>query len=408
MIELHVHVASGENTQAALSVLDAELAPRTHGPRLIFAFYGCDLDDESLHAYLSSRFPGSPIIGGSSFGGVMTHRGIEGPGAVALMLIDDDGGDYGVAAAPLGEDPGEVAQSLLGQALARCNCNGELPELIWIYQAPGHEEAVVEGLRRVIGDRCPIVGGSSADNDVSGRWRQLGPSGPMADGLVVAVMFPSSRIGFAFQGGYEPAGPSGVVTGLGYRPNAESGVVTATSGREIQSIDGLPAAEVYDRWIGHRIAPKLETGGSILAETTMYPLAVDAGRIDGVTNYLLIHPEAVSATRTLTTFRNVDVGARIYAMKGDRRRLVERAGRVAHQAQAQLASAHPAPAGGLVVYCGGCRLAIGDAIGDVAATVGQAFGGAPFIGCFTFGEQGLLVDRNVHGNLMISAVAFSR
>ena len=214
-----------------------------------------------------------------------------------------------------------------------------MPELIWIYQTPGHEEAVVEGLRRIVGDRCPIVGGSSADNDVSGNWRQLGPCGPMANGLAVAVLFPSSPLGFAFQGGYEPAGPTGVVTGLGYRPGGDSGVVTATAGREIQSIDGLPAAEVYDRWTGHRIASKLETGGSILADTTMCPLAMDAGRVDGVTNYLLIHPDSISASRTLTTFRNVEVGARIYAMKGDRRRLVERAGRVARQAKAQLASA---------------------------------------------------------------------
>jgi hypothetical protein len=208
--------------------------------------------------------------------------------------------------------------------------------------------------------------------------------------------------------GYEPAGPSGVVTGLGFRPSSNSGVITATSGREIKSIDGLPAAEVYDRWTDSRIAPKLATGGSILADTTMCPLAIDAGRVDGVTNYLLIHPDAISPSRTLTTFRSVQVGTRIYAMKGDRRRLIERAGRVVRQARAQLEPGRSAPVGGLVVYCGGCRLAVGDDIGEVAATVARAFDGAPFIGCFTFGEQGLLVDRNVHGNLMISALAFGR
>ena len=275
----------------------------------------------------------------------MTHRGVANARSAALMLIEDDDGDYGVAAGPLDDDPARVAQALLEQALAQCGCSGQLPELIWIYQTPGHEEAVVEGLRRIVGDRCPIIGGSSADNDVSGRWRQLGPSGPMGNGLAVAALFPSSRLGFAFQGGYEPAGPTGVVTGLGYRPSADSGVVTATAGREIQSIDGLPAAEVYDRWTGNRISSKLETGGSILADTTMCPLAIDAGQVEGVTNYLLIHPDAISSSRTLTTFRNVEVGTRIYAMKGDRQRLVERAGRVARQAKAQLASASGTTAG---------------------------------------------------------------
>jgi hypothetical protein len=53
-------------------------------------------------------------------------------------------------------------------------------------------------------------------------------------------------------------------------------------------------------------------------------------------------------------------------------------------------------------------LAVDDQMPEVANTVLRAFGGMPFIGCFTFGEQGLMLDRNVHGNLMISAIAFGR
>src|SRR3546814_3501620 len=59
----------------------------------------------------------------------------------------------------------------------------------------GQEEQVVEGLRRVVGDRCPIIGGSSADDDVVGLWRRLGPDGPMEDGIVVGVLFSSGGIG---------------------------------------------------------------------------------------------------------------------------------------------------------------------------------------------------------------------
>ena len=44
----------------------------------------------------------------------------------------------------------------------------------------------------------------------------------------------------------------------------------------------------------------------------------------------------------------------------------------------------------------------------VAVAVAANLGGAPFIGCFRFGEQGRLMGRNVYGNLMISAVAFAR
>ena len=241
MTRLHVHAISAADTDTAVSLLDAELAAHRFQPQLVFAFYGCDHDDRLLHQYLSARFPQAALVGGSSSGGFMTHLGTMGPEAIGLMLVHDDDG---AAAAPRGADAAHTAEALLLQALAGCGCSGELPELIWVYQAPGREEAVIEGLRRVVGDRCPIVGGSSADNDVSGRWRQIGPGGAMSDGLAVAVLLRSSPLGYAFRGGYEPAGPSGVVTGIGYQPGGPSGLVTGSSGREIVSIDGQPAAEV--------------------------------------------------------------------------------------------------------------------------------------------------------------------
>jgi hypothetical protein len=393
MTRLQVHSATGSDTGAVLSLLDAEMASSDIRPRIVFAFYGCDHDDWMLHRYLDARFPGVVHLGGSSFGGIMTHRGAMDSNSIGLLLLEDDG-DFGVAAARLDADAAHTAERLLLQALANCGCRGELPELIWIYQPPGQEEAVIEGLRRVVGDRCPIVGGSSADDDISGRWRQLGPEGPMSDGLIVGALLPRSRVGYAFQGGYEPAGPSGVIT--------------AVNGREILSIDGKPAAGVYNQWIGGRIDEQLPRGGRIVAGTTMCPLATDGGRVDGVAHYLLIHPETVTSTGSLRTFRNTEAGARIYAMRGDRGHLVDRAGRVTERALRKLASSPTGAAGAIVVYCGGCKMAIGDDIRKVSAAVAVQLGDAPFIGCFTFGEQGRLLDRNVHGNLMISAIVFSR
>lgn len=406
MTQIQVHSASGTNTSAVLGLLDSELRGASAPAHLLFAFYGADHDDIAIHDYLSKRFPGTPVIGGTSSGGFMTHRGMCDENSIGLLLIDDPAGEYGVASGRIGTDAAKSAEELLQEALSSCGCSGELPELIWVYQAPGHEEAVIEGLRRVVGDRCPIVGGSSADNDVSGKWRQLGPSGPLCDGLVIAVLFPSTAIDCAFQGGYEPAGPSGIVTGVAFHAVGESGIVTSASGREILTIDDMPASAVYNDWIDGRLSGKLLDGGTILAETTMCPLAVDVGRVDGITNFLLVHPESVQTNGALTTFCAVDVGTRVYAMKGDRSRLIERADRVVQQAKRALAVASPSIAGALVIYCAGCKMAVGDDIAQVAAAVARGLGDAPFLGCFTFGEQGQLLDRNVHGNLMISAVAF--
>jgi hypothetical protein len=179
----------------------------------------------------------------------------------------------------------------------------------------------------------------------------------------------------------------------------------ATS-RMVETIDGTPAAEVYDGWIGHAIHEKLRTGGNILADTTMFPLGVELGEMNGIQQYLLVHPETVTPSGALTTFANIVPGTRLHCMVGEKSKLVERAGKVVNQALQQLEGDEPTAA--LVVYCGGCRLAVGDAVADVQRSIGAALGDAPYLGTFTFGEQGTVLDQSSHGNLMISAIVFGR
>ncbi len=159
---------------------------------------------------------------------------------------------------------------------------------------------------------------------------------------------------------------------------------------------------------GGCLSEKLGTGGSILVDTTMHPFGIDVGNIEGVTHYLLIHPEKILDDRALSTFACIEEGTRLYCMTGERTRLIERAGRVAAAATATLAGGSGSLAGGLVVYCAGCMLAVGEQMPEVSDAVSNSFGGLPFLGCFTYGEQGAVLEKNAHGNLMISAIAFGR
>jgi hypothetical protein len=101
-------------------------------------------------------------------------------------------------------------------------------------------------------------------------------------------------------------------------------------------------------------------------------------------------------------------------MQGSIASLVSRAGRVADAARTLLVEGHRGRsevelAGGLVIYCAGCMLAVGDSLPGVAKELVAALAGQPFIGAFTFGEQGcLLGGENRHGNLMISVAVFER
>jgi hypothetical protein len=408
MVRVRSYSVQGDDTHDALRDLTAALDKDPVAANFVFAFYSCTHDDEILRAFLAARFPGATILGGTSCSGVMSDQGFAPGRTIGVLAIEDNAGEYGAASSPFGDSPGDTAEEVLQEALKNASCPGELPELIWVYQTPGQEEDVIEGLRRIVGDSCPIIGGSAADDAIAGQWRVLTKDAITNNGIAVAVLFSSGGISYAFQGGYEPLGPTGIVTSLGYSAMGKSGAATQLFSRQIQQIDGVPAAEVYNSWTENALGAKAVSGGNVLFETTMYPLAVSAGKIQGVERYRLIHPERVLPGGVLSTFAAVTPGTRLHAMRGDRDLLIERAGRVATQAVANLPGGAANLAGGLVVYCAGCRLAVDGRMPEVADQVTNSLNGAPFLGCFTFGEQGQIASQNVHGNLMISAVVFGQ
>ena len=400
-MNIHTFAAAGNDTDGVLAELDAQIAQSGEvSAHFVLAFFGCDHDAEQIRDYLGNRFPTAVFVGGTSNTGLMTDHALWGKDAIGVFAIDDPDGQYGVAIEPVGDDPTTAAERALKAALDNATCPGELPSLVFVYQAPGSEEDVIDGFRKVVGDHCPILGGSAADNDTSGLWRQIASEGLMKDGIAVAVLFPSGNIGTVFQGGFEPAGPSGIVTRVVPDRNGRA------RGHEVAEIDGRPAARVYDEWSNNILGEKAESGGNVFEETSGHPFGVETDDIDGVTNFILVHPVKATPTGGMTTFAAIEQGARIHMMRGNRKRLAQRAGHVAADAVKQLPAGASSLAGALMVFCAGCKRAIGDRLPEVARDVTQNFAGRPFLCCFTFGEQGNIAGKNAHGNLMIAAVAF--
>ncbi len=401
MMSIHTFAAAGGNTDDVLAAIDNQIAQCGEvAAHFVMTFFGCDHDAEKIRGYIGNRFPCAVFVGGTSSAGLMTDKALWGKDAIGLFTIEDPDGQYGAAIEPVGDNPAAAAEKALRAALDNATCPGELPSLIFVYQAPGSEEDVTDGFRKVVGDRCPILGGSSADNDTSGRWLQISNAGMMKSGIAVAVLFPSGNIGTVFQGGFEPAGPNGIVT------RVIPDFIGKNRGHEVAEIDGRPAATVYDEWSNNILGAKAEQGGNVFEETSGHPFGVETGDIDGVTNFILVHPVKATPEGGMTTFAAIEQGARIHIMRGNKKRLAMRAGHVAADSVKQLPAGAQSLAGALMVFCAGCKRAIGERMPEVARDVTQNFGGRPFLCCFTFGEQGNIAGKNAHGNLMIAAVAF--
>lgn len=374
-------------------VLNAALGELSGPPSIILCSASIAADLGPLQQNLGADIP---FHGASSCLGVMTSDGpyvAQGSG-VGILAISDPEGAYGSAVGPVIDGDVEAAtQQVLLAALAQAGRPGEAPELIWLTATPGTEERIIASIQGIIGTGVPICGGSAGDNTVSGDWMVFDYEHRYSSGIALTVMFPSVRVGYAFHSGY--------------RPTSTEGRVTSVDGRRILSIDDKPGAKVYNDWTAGKLDTAMESGGSVIGNTSLSPLGRRRDAVAGFDYFLLSHPESVSQDGGLALFSDIEVGDQIVLMEGTEDNLVHRAPRVAENAleMARLDKQHIS--GALVIYCAGCMLTVQERMTEVADGLREALGGKPFLGTFTFGEQGCFIGgSNHHGNLMISVVVF--
>jgi hypothetical protein len=353
-------------------------------------------DVPTLQAELRRLAPAAAVHGSTSCVGVMTHRGFHTEEGLALGLLGlrDEDGAFGVSGASLGDDAKQAGSTAIRGAIARASRAGEVPSMIWLSSSPGREEEVIAGIEAVVGHGVPIVGGSAADNTVAGNWQLFTKDERGADLVVLTALFPSTAVASTFQSGYSP-GP-------------HRGRVTRANGRTINEIDGRPAAAVYDEWAGGILGDQV-SGGNVLSKTTLAPLGRQIGAVMGVPYFCLAHPDSVTPEGGLSLFARITEGDELILMQGTTEGLQERAGRVAQAALEQAGWQASRVAGALVIFCAGCMLTVREQMDAVVDSLKRALPGVPFLGSFTFGEQGCLTGgENRHGNLMISVTLLER
>ncbi|MGA9526117.1 MAG: FIST C-terminal domain-containing protein [Myxococcaceae bacterium] len=349
-----------------------------------FVYCGVGYDTRAIALALQEALPDVPFVGVTSF---------QTKGAVALWLCGERV-RFGVAHL---EKTANVTQTL-GHALAeRARTSGRLERVnaAVLHSTPGGEEVIVHGLHGALPPRTAVIGGSAADDDLSGKWRVFSSElGPGDNAAVVALLDWPGPVTSAYQGG-------AVIT-------SRRGIVTRARGRTIEQIDHRPAAEVYDAWLGGKLSAALVSGGSVLPDTTLTPLGVFRGVSGQLGTYVLVHPERITPDKGLTVFAEVAEGEEVIAMTSSKLGLIGRAGSLAGRALQDARMSPAQVAGALLVYCAGCKLSIGDQSGTMLKGF-EAAVGAPFAAVFCYGEQGCATpERADHGNLMTSVLLLGR
>lgn len=312
---------------------------------------------------LRRRFPAAHLLGCSTGG----------------QISDDDISDDHIVAAAISFDATRLRLSCqdivdpmqsgaCGEALGRALHAGDLAGVFVLSDGLlVNGSALVAGITSVIGSHIPLTGGLAGDGADFHQTIVGGDCAPRA-GLVAAIGFygPAIRIGHGSAGGWDLFGPRRRIT--------------RSSGNVLFELDGEPALDLYERYLGPDEAKGLP--GSAL----LFPIQVhDAECPDAavVRTVLAVDREA----RSMTFAGDVPQGWTAQLMRGNFDRLAAGAAAAARQARNGLKAEDSADRLSILVSCIGRRLLMGQRTTEETEAVGAALGeGTPRLGFYSYGE----------------------
>ena len=350
---------------------------------LVYASVAYDLP--AMLGGVASELPGVPLVGNTSFTGVVTPEGFVGgeSGFVGVMLLAGDDLTVGAVGLAKGASARETGRQAAREAMKRAG-RTDAPAYFYMAAPPGEEEFFLKGVTDVIG-RVPFFGGSAADNTIAGEWSLYEGERVFADGVTVAFFYTDKPMCNLYTGAY--------------RETSDVGIITKIEGhRTLKEIDGKPAVEVYASWTG--VSPDSLKGGALLAATITSPLGVK----DRLGELVAIrHPMNGNDDLSMAIGSNLAEKTAVIRMEASVDELIASASETLESLKKKCGFQ---PAAFHLVHCGGRRAGIGDRIGEVVDGVKKAAGDVPFIMEFTFGEYGFEDDgNNTMGGLMLSYTA---
>lgn len=356
--------------------------------KFAFVYASVDYDLPKMLNGIKDELPGVPLVGNTSFTGVITPEGfISGEkGFVGLLTLSDDTMAVGTAALQKTNSARETGVAAARKALQAAGKEIS-PDYFYMVAPPGEEEDYLKGITEVIG-RVPFFGGSAADNDISGKWKLFGADDVFADGVAVAFFYTDKTFANYYTGAYRETGDMGIITKIEGK-------------RKLVEIDGVPALKKYAEWT--KTDPEKLKGGALLAATITSPLGVKDRLGDLVA---IRHPMNGNDDYSMNIGNNLAVGTAVIRMEGSVDDLIDSTGIALDTLKRKIKK----PAGAFhLVHCGGRRAAIADRIGEVVEQIKREAGDIPFICEFTFGEYGYEDDgNNTCGGLMLSFTAFGK
>lgn len=374
---------TAEAATAAVAAARADLPPGASATLAIVSATS-DRGGDAVVTALKEALGDVPFVGATSSGAVLTP---DGPlmGGISVMLLCSEGSfatascEYGVGVL---ESSTKAAEELLASV------GGKTVKAVYMAASPGNEEQVMSGIQSVFGADVPVVGGSAADNDLSGSWCIFHNGAVFGTGVAMfAIAGDNVKVGACLSSPYTPTEKSMTVTGA--------------DGRTLLTLDDKPAADMLFDAVGDAIEAEYEDGGMILGPMSTRPFALKRGD-----DHLAVHVAGIEQPiGSVNLFAEAAVGDKLVKMDNAGGGDSAKAAGIAIEESfkgAMEAGGLSDPSAALLIYCGGLGIAVGD---KLVGNLTDNFAGLPLpkaaLGVNAFGEQGPCGSANQHRNLSV-------
>ena len=395
-------ISTKDVTIQAVSDAANDALEKCPNPMIAFVSSTVKRDSESVRAEFVKHLPrGTPIHGITSSAAVLTTTGAN-AGAVGCLLLSGEEGSFKTA---YNSEDGAAAARALKAKMAN-------PQAIYMSATPGAEEGVIDALAAEFPD-VPVFGGTAADDELSGAWAVMSDEGVSGTGVSLVGIGESVKFGASM------IGP--------YTTTRKHGKATKTEGRRVFEIDGKPAADWVFEWLGEDVREQYENGGLVLPQTAQKPIGIKQPTAGGVAkrvvsalpgtgsaDYVTCHCAAFGGDEKFVDFFTpIPEGSELVVMDsgdGPSTGYASALSDAFDTAKSFGSMEGNDPAAGILVFCGGMAIAVGDNLDSGLTSEGFAskFEGIPMMGMTCFGEQACLpqAQKNVQRNLSVGVVLF--
>jgi hypothetical protein len=312
---------------------------------------------------LRSMFPAAHILGCST-GGQINNNDVNDDDIVAAAISFD-----GTRLRLCREDISDPRRSRdYGEAIGRALQSDDLAGVFVLSDGLNvNGSELVAGISKIIGPKIPLTGGLAGDGADFKETLVGGDCAPRGRTIVGIGFYGSAiRVGHGSAGGWDLFGPRRQVT--------------KSAGNVLFELDGEPALDLYERYLGPEESKGLP-GSALLFPIQVYDMQSPDSAV--VRTVLAIDRE----TRAMTFAGDVPQGWTAQLMRGNLDRLAAGAADAARQARSRMATQESDQCLSILVSCIGRRLLMGQRTIEEVEAAGAELGPDTLrLGFYSYGE----------------------